>query len=147
MMAVRIREARPEDAPAVSRLLDELGHPAPAEDVRARLEELGQPGSPHVVLVAKDASGTIGVASAFVSPVLHRPGLTGRISVMVVAEGARGAGAGTRLLEEMEEALAAKGATRLELTSNLKRTDAHAFYERRGWTRQGLRFEKGPRNA
>ena len=61
---------------------------------------------------------------------------------MVVAESARGEGAGTRLLEAMEEALLARGATRLELTSNLKRTDAHAFYEKRGWVRQGLRFEK-----
>ena len=140
-MAPPARRARPDDAPAVSRLLGELGHPAPEADVRARLEELERR-SDHVVLVGEDASGVIAVASGFVTPVLHRPGLTGRISVMVVAESARGTGAGTRLLEAMEEALVAKGATRLELTSNLKRADAHAFYEKGGWTRQGLRFEK-----
>lgn len=136
-----LRAARPDDAPAVARLLGELGHPAPEGDVRARLEELARlPG--HVVLVLEDASGVIAVASGFVTPVLHRPGVTGRISVMVVAGSARGTGVGTRLLTAMEDALAARGATRLELTSNLRRADAHAFYERRGWTRQGLRFEK-----
>jgi GNAT superfamily N-acetyltransferase len=135
------RPALPDDAPAVSRLLDALGHPAAEAEVRERLEEIARlPG--HVVLVLEDASGVIAVASGFVTPVLHRPGVTGRISVMVVAESARGTGSGTRLLTAMEDALVAKGATRLELTSNLKRADAHAFYERRGWTRQGLRFQK-----
>lgn len=142
MSAPAIRGARAEDAAAVSRLLGELGHPAPEADVRTRLGELARLEG-HVVLVAEDSSGVVGVASAFVAPVLHRPGATGRISVMVVAETQRGTGVGTRLLEAMEEALAARGATRLELTSNLRRADAHAFYERRGWTRQGLRFEKG----
>ena len=141
MTASPIRPARPDDAPAVSRLLAELGHPAAEDHVRARLAELDRlPG--HVVLVAEDASGVTGVVSGFVTPVLHRPGVTGRISVMVVAGTARGSGVGTGLLAAMEEALVARGATRLELTSNLRRTDAHAFYERRGWTRQGLRFEK-----
>jgi GNAT superfamily N-acetyltransferase len=141
--APETRPARPDDAPAVSRLLDELGHPAPEDEVRARLADLGRlPG--HVVLVLEDDGGVIGAASGFVTPVLHRPGVTGRISVMVVAEAARGEGGGTRLLEAMEEALLARGATRLELTSNLRRTDAHAFYEKRGWVRQGLRFEKTP---
>jgi len=141
MSAPAIRGARPEDAAAVSRLLGELGHPAPEEEVRARLEELARLAS-HVVLVAESASGVVGAASAFVSPVLHRPGLVGRISVMVVAEGTRGTGVGTRLLQAMEEALAERGATRLELTSNVRRADAHAFYEKRGWRKQGFRFEK-----
>jgi GNAT superfamily N-acetyltransferase len=138
------RAARPEDAAAVSRLLGELGHPAPEPDVRARLVDLARLPF-HVVLVAESASGVIAAASGFVTPVLHRPGVTGRISVMVVAETARRTGVGTRLLDAMEDALVAKGATRLELTSNLKRTDAHAFYEKRGWTRQGYRFERAPR--
>ncbi|HVO52007.1 MAG TPA: GNAT family N-acetyltransferase [Thermoanaerobaculia bacterium] len=138
------RAARPEDAPAVSRLLGDLGHPAPEPDVRARLADLATLPF-HVVLVAEGASGVVGAASGFVTPVLHRPGVTGRISVMVVAESARGTGVGTRLLAAMEDALAARGATRLELTSNLKRADAHAFYERRGWTRQGYRFERTPK--
>ncbi len=142
----RTRDARPGDAPAVSRLLDELGHPAPEADVRARLAELARLEG-HVVLVAEDGSGVTGVVSGFVTPVLHRPGVTGRISVMVVAGTARGNGVGTRLLDAMEEALVARGATRLELTSNLKRADAHAFYEKRGWTRQGLRFEKTETNG
>lgn len=138
---LRTRDARPGDAAAVSRLLGELGHPAPEADVRARIAELARLEG-HVVLVAEDGSGVTGVVSGFVTPVLHRPGVTGRISVMVVAGTARGNGVGTRLLDAMEEALVARGATRLELTSNLRRTDAHAFYERRGWARQGLRFEK-----
>ena len=65
-MAPPARRARPGDAPAVSRLLGELGHPAPEADVRARLEELERR-SDHVVLVGEDASGVIAVASGFVS--------------------------------------------------------------------------------
>ena len=142
--AARTRGARPDDAPNVSRLLGELGHPAPVDEVHTRLSEFERRPD-HVVLVVENDGGVIAVASGFVTPVLHRPGVTGRISVMVVAESARGTGVGRRLLDAMEEALVARGATRLELTSNLKRTDAHAFYEKRGWTRQGLRFEKSGR--
>jgi GNAT superfamily N-acetyltransferase len=140
--AAALREARPADAAAIARLLGELGHPAPEEEVRARLELIARDAPRHVVLVAEGASGIVAAASGFVSPVLHRPGLTGRISVMVVAKGERSSGLGTRLLAAMEVALAARGATRLELTSNVKRLEAHAFYEKRGWFKQGFRFEK-----
>ena len=142
MTAGAVREARIADAPAIARLLGELGHPAPEAEVRARLEEIARLAPAHVVLVVEEADGVVAAASGFVGPVLHRPGLTGRISVMVVAEGRRGAGTGSRLLEAMEKALASRGATRFELTSNVKRADAHAFYERRGYKKQGYRFEK-----
>ena len=136
-----VREARRDDAPAISRLLGELGHPAAEPEVRARLAEIGRRDG-HVVLVVESGGSVVGAASGFVSPVLHRPGLTGRISVMVVAEGARGAGVGSRLLAAIEAALVARGATSLELTSNVRRAEAHGFYEKRGWARQGYRFEK-----
>ncbi len=141
MTGASVRAARPADAAAVARLLGELGHPAPEDEVRARLEDIARR-EDHVVLVAEDAAGVVAAASGFVTPVLHRPGVTGRISVLVVSERARQGGVGSGLLAEMERELAARGATRLELTSNVKRADAHAFYEKRGWTRQGYRFEK-----
>jgi GNAT superfamily N-acetyltransferase len=140
-MTPRVRVAGPYDAPAVSRLLGELGHPASEPDVRARLDELARR-EEHVVLVAEDADGVVALASGFVSVLLHRPGLTGRISVMVVGERARGRGLGSGLLAAIEEALAARGARRFELTSNVRRADAHRFYETRGYARQGFRFEK-----
>ena len=137
-----VREARPSDAPAIARLLAELGHPAPEDEVRERVATIARERPGHAVLVAEDASGVIALASGFVAPFLHRPGLTGRITVMVVAAAARGRGLGARLLTAIEEALAARGATSFELTSNVRRADAHRFYEKRGYTRQGFRFEK-----
>ena len=109
-----VREARPSDAPAIARLLAELGHPAPEDEVRERVATIARERPGHAVLVAEDASGVIALASGFVAPFLHA----------------------------IEEALAARGATSFELTSNVRRADAHRFYEKRGYTRQGFRFEK-----
>jgi PhnO protein len=62
--------------------------------------------------------------------------------MLVVAEGLRGGGIGTALVEAAAERLKAAGCGLLEVTSNIKRSRAHGFYERLGFERTSYRFAR-----
>jgi ribosomal protein S18 acetylase RimI-like enzyme len=134
-----LRDARPGDAEALAALIRALGYEVTAADVRKRLALLKKAG--QFVLIA-DRGGVIGVLTSSTMHVLHRPRPVGRISMMVVAEAARGRGVGAALVSEAEARLAAAGCGLIEVTSNAKRLRAHAFYERLGYERTSLRFAK-----
>lgn len=133
----KIREARPKDAATLAALLDELGYEAGEADVRRQLDRLRKSGEPALVA---ELDGVIGCLTWHVTPVIHRPAPVGRITMMVVAQGARGQGVGTRLLEEAERRLRERGCGLVEVTSNIKRMRAHGFYERHGFARTSYRF-------
>ncbi|MBS1239687.1 MAG: Aminoglycoside N(6)-acetyltransferase type 1, partial [Proteobacteria bacterium] len=63
-------------------------------------------------------------------------------SMMVVEEGLRSQGIGAELVRAAEDWLKAQGCGMIEVTSNLKRTEAHRFYERLGFERTSLRFAR-----
>lgn len=129
-----IREGAPQDAPAIAALIAALGYEVSEADVRARLADAG-------ALVA-DRGGVIGVITTSVMNVLHRPRPVGRISMLVVAEAARGGGIGAALVAAAESRLRSRGCGLVEVTSNSRREGAHAFYERLGYARTSFRFAR-----
>jgi ribosomal protein S18 acetylase RimI-like enzyme len=134
-----VREAKPKDAEAIAPLIVALGYDVTAAEVKKRLAALKKAGAPALVA---EQGGIAGVLTTYVTQVLHRPRPVGRITMMVVAEGSRGQGIGTALVAEAEKRLAAKGCGFVEVTSNVKRLRAHAFYERLGYERTSYRFAK-----
>lgn len=64
-----------------------------------------------------------------------RPG--GELKNLYVAAAARRHGLGARLVGLVEDAALAAGATRLQLWTDTRFTDAHRLYERRGYRRTG----------
>ena len=138
--APEIRDACPADAPALAALLAELGYPVAPEVVAARLAALTAAGDR--ALVATEEAALLGLVTAHVTPVLHRPTPVGRVTALVVAARARGRGVGRALVTAVERLLAEQGCALVEVTSNRRRTDAHAFYERLGYTATSLRFGK-----
>ncbi|MEA3045787.1 MAG: hypothetical protein QOJ53_119 [Sphingomonadales bacterium] len=129
-----LREARPKDAAGIAALVVALGYEVTAADIRRRLRSV------EVLIAEKNA--LVGVLTTAVTAVIHRPKPVGRISMLVVAEAARGAGIGAALVAEAEARLKAKGCGLIEVTSNRKRARAHAFYERLGYERTSYRFAK-----
>ncbi|MFL6858419.1 MAG: GNAT family N-acetyltransferase [Allosphingosinicella sp.] len=136
---LEVREAAPRDADAISALLGALGFPTPAADVKRRLAALRKSGEPPLVA---DEGGAIGLLAWHVTPVLHRPAPVGRVTLMVVAEKARGRGVGAALLAEAEAQLSAAGCGLVEVTSNIELGGAHAFYRAQGYERTSYRFAK-----
>ena len=140
MNALEIRPAVGGDVDDLLGLLDLLGYPAPPEVAAERLERMQAADEP--VLVAVSAGRVIGMVTVNVRPVLHRPGPIGRITALAVAQDRQGAGVGRALVAAAEELARAKGCVLMEVTSNVRREAAHAFYERAGYERTSWRFAK-----
>ena len=132
-----IREARSEDATALTRLIRELGYEVTAEELVDRLATLRDAGLPPLVA---EQGEVIGCATWSLTQVLHRPRPVGRVSMLVVAEKARGRGVGAALVEAVADRARAAGCGLLEVTSNIRRERAHSFYERLGFERTSYRF-------
>ena len=136
-----IRKANERDANEIARLLTVLGHPTAADTVTARWREWS--GAGNAAFVAQRTDGTLaGVATLHHMVVLHRPKPVGRVTSLVVDAAERGSGIGRALVAAAEAELLAAGCGLLEVTSNMKRAEAHAFYERLGYERTSFRFAK-----
>ena len=137
---LRIRPAQAKDAEALARLVRQLGYSVSPADVAERFTAMQAEG--HLVLVAESGAEVVGCVSTSIMRVLHRPAPVGRISMMVVDEMLRGRGIGTGMVRATEQALADSGCYMVEVTSNLRRTAAHGFYERLGYERTSYRFAR-----
>ena len=138
--ALRIRAADSVDSEAIASLLAELGYDAAPDDVADRLQRLARGGEP--VLLARQGEETLGCLSWHVTPNVHRPWPVGRITLLVIAARARRRGIGRALVEEAERRMIERGCGLVEVTSNVKRRAAHAFYERLGFERTSHRFSR-----
>jgi predicted N-acetyltransferase YhbS len=96
----------------------------------------------RLVLIAELDGAVVGCLSTSVMRVLHRPAPVGRISMMVVDATHRGRGLGAALVRAAEDALAAQGCYMVEVTSHVRRAEAHRFYERLGYERTSVRLAR-----
>jgi predicted N-acetyltransferase YhbS len=135
-----IRPAEPRDSAAIARLIAQLEYQVTAEEVADRLAIMAGEGA--LVLVAEQEGRVIGCLSTSIMRVLHRPAPVGRISLMVVDESMRSRGVGSALVRAAECALAERGCYMVEVTSHVRRTDAHRFYEKLGYERTSVRLAR-----
>jgi GNAT superfamily N-acetyltransferase len=139
---VTFRDATAADRSAIARLLEQLGYPADADHIPARLTRIQDSGRGRV-LVADNGSRVVGVASAelvtsiaYAEPVLM-------VTAFVVDGTVRRQGVGRRLLAAIEAFGRERGCNKAVVTSAERRADAHAFYTGLGWAYTGRRFGKG----
>ncbi len=135
-----VRTAVPADAEALVDLISLLGHPVDAPGIRSRLTALAA--ANETPLVATVGSQLVGLCGLHRSLVIHRPAPVGRITILVIAQAARGTGVGRMLVERAEAELRHSGCTLIEITSNDQLIPAHAFYRHLGYERTGVRFAK-----
>jgi GNAT superfamily N-acetyltransferase len=135
-----IRDAHAGDADAIGGLLGQLGYPAAADAVEARLERLAIVGDR--VVVAEIGDVAVGFAHLHVSPAIEYDRPAAKLAALVVDERHRGRGVGRALVAEMEAEARTRGCELLFLTTAARRTDAHSFYAQVGLEETGKRFAK-----
>ena len=136
----KLRAAKPSDAPRLVELIRYLGHDVTEKQARKNLAALRKAG--ELPLVATLDKKVVGLVGRHRMVTVHRAAPVGRIPVLVVAREAQGHGIGKMLLEEAERLLKKAGCKIVEVTSNDRRTDAHAFYRHLGYERTSMRFMK-----
>jgi glucosamine-phosphate N-acetyltransferase len=82
----------------------------------------------------------VGFASLSMKSSLWQEALLANLDELVVDEAWRGRGIGGALIDYVVEIARKTGCSRLELDSAFHRTDAHEFYERRGFEKRAFLF-------
>lgn len=136
-----IRDATIDDLPRVVELLQQMSLDGPREDPgpplpRAYIEAFAAIESDprHRLLVVEAGGIVLGTASFFIVPNISYKGRPHAIVENVVVEAAeRGKRLGEGLIRFCIEEARRAGCTRLSLSTDRRRGDAHRFYERLGF--------------
>lgn len=140
---MQIRPVRDADAEAVNELLEQLGYAQNGQTAATAARIRSWVDGPACAAYVADADGDVlGVIAVQVCPFFEREGTWGRLTALVVADRARGQGVGSRLVAAAESFATENGCVRMEVTSADRRTDAHRFYQNRGYTNQSGRSSR-----
>jgi predicted N-acetyltransferase YhbS len=138
---VEIRMSTPEDAAAVSYLLEQLGYAVEPQRAAERISRLGDTGVDPILLAVADGQ-MLGLIAMHLTQMLQYQAPVMRVTALIVDCRARRRAIGKLLMERAERLAAAAGCEFVELTSALGRSEAHAFYRSIGYEPNSLRFRK-----
>ena len=144
MARVEIRDASEEDLPAVLRVLAESGIDGgdsfTVEEAREHFARIRQrPG--FRLLVAAIAGEVVGTYTLQILDKLGKRGTpAGVVEDVAVRPACQGQGIGRATMEHARDACRRAGCYKLALSSNLRREDAHRFYDSLGFERHGFSF-------
>ena len=129
------------DASAVKALLEELEGRAFDQEIFTRIyaEYLAAPLTLLYVAVGSETE-IVGFISCKGQSLLHHEGLVFEIQELVVTAAHQGKGVGRKLIETLRPELVLHGAISLEVTSNKRRKEAHAFYQSVGFLNSHEKF-------
>jgi len=142
-MNLTIREARPEDYISIYELIkNELGYQQLDYDkLLARLEIMEQDDK-HLTVVAITGGSVAGFVGFLRGIAYNIDGEWITIIAFAVLEELQNKGIGSQLLKWVEDYALDRNIRVFEVSSNMRRLDAHAFYEKNGYTRTSYSFKK-----
>ena len=140
-MGISVRQVSTADSVRVAELVSALGYPTSTAQMQARLEAI-LPDADYVTLVACEEAHVVGFIGARVGRLYESDGWYGQIMALAVAADHQHHGIGRMLMQAAESLLMRLEASVLVVTSGDHRVDAHAFYERNGYTWTGRRYKK-----
>jgi GNAT superfamily N-acetyltransferase len=136
-----IRAGELGDADALAALMTELGYKTRSSEMRMRMESiLVDPR--YRTFVAVKQGRVCGIIGTFCHYSYEHNDPSGRIIALVVASDSRGHGIGRQLIVRAENDFAQRDIRRVAVNTRFERKEAHEFYERLGYTRNGFRFVK-----
>jgi GNAT superfamily N-acetyltransferase len=130
-MKIIIRKMTVEDATAVNALSKQLGYPLSIEETVKNIDLVLQ-SKGHTAFVAECENkivGWIGASQAIMIEVMPHCEING----LVINEHYQGIGIGKLLIDKVKHWAREKGNNKLGLHCNIKRTQAHKFYEHIGF--------------
>lgn len=132
-----------EDAEAVAELSGQLGYETSSTKMTDRISSILPLRDDHLALVACVGGQVVGWIEAEVARHLQSEPHT-VITGLVVQDGARSLGVGSRLCAQVEEWSLERGVPVIRVTSRMTRERAHRFYLREGFvqTKTSGVFEK-----
>jgi GNAT superfamily N-acetyltransferase len=143
-MSIEIREATREDLPSILGLYSELGMDngevlslGRAKEIYDRLQSYPDY---KLYIALKDGIPAGAFALLIMDNLGHLGASSGIVEDVVVRKDVRGQGIGKKMMEFAMQKCRTKGCYKLTLSSNLKRIDAHKFYESLGYQRHGYSF-------
>ena len=136
-----IRKAEQSDAAMVKCLLEELENREFDQGIFDRIyaEYLHTPLAIMQVAVHSEDE-IVGFISCKGQSLLHHEGLVFEIQELIVTAAHQGKGVGRELVAALKPELALLGAKSLEVTSNKRRKEAHAFYQSMGFLNSHEKF-------
>lgn len=138
---IAIRACCEEDLPQISLLLQQLWPSATiVQDCLRAVFLRGLSSDLQHYFCAEEEGRIVGFCSVVLKNNLWQQGYLAHVDELVVEAQRRGEGIGTRLLQAAMKIAENRGCKRLELDSALHRTDAHRFYEQRGFENRAFLF-------
>ena len=136
-----IRVVKIQDATAIAHLMKQLGYPTTPKAIRKRLKTHFSTQTTKGFLAFFNKK-PIGFISLHLIPLIHEDGFLCRLTSLIVDKKYRGKGIGKKLVKTAEIHAIKKGAVRSEVTSSIKRNEAHQFYKSTGYQEYRKRFIK-----
>ena len=130
-MKIIIREMTADDAKAVNILSKQLGYPLSIEQTLQNIHAILK-SKDHTAFVAEYENkivGWIGASQAIMIEVMPHCEING----LVIDQDHRGMGIGKLLIDKVKQWAKGKNNSKIGLRCNVKRTDAHLFYEHLGF--------------
>jgi GNAT superfamily N-acetyltransferase len=130
---ISIREMREGDLPDVRGLAEQLGYPISFDDLSQRFIWINK-SSEHKLFVACAETRVIGWVHVGreMSSLLAKE--RADIGALVVDSQSRSQGVGAMLMDAAEKWATSQNLDLVRVRSNVKRSDAHRFYERQGYS-------------
>lgn len=144
---IAFRPARRADVPAIIALLtdDILGKCRESADLApylAAFDAMQAEGGNALIVGEQDGRIVATYQLTLISGLSLSAARRAQIEAVRVDANLRGQGAGAALMADAEARARVGGASLMQLTSNIRRTDAHRFYEKLGYAPSHLGFKK-----
>jgi len=139
---LQITQAKIKDSERIAILCEQLRYSATKEQIEERLNKI-QNNNSHIIYVAVENDYIIGWAHAHISDLIIIPNQA-LLFGLVVDKIYRNSGIGRLLMQHIEEWATLVGCEGVILRSNIKRQEAHLFYEKIGYKniKQSVTFYK-----
>ena len=130
-MQIEVRQMKADDAGSVTLLSQQLGYPLLNQQILQNIDMVlkSKDHTAFVAAIENKIVGWIGAAQAIMIEVMPHCEING----LVIDENYRGKGIGKLLVERVKQWAKEKGNDKLSLRCNVKRIEAHLFYEHLGF--------------